>query len=423
MRLARESCRHRRSTRCATDAPSCLAEREALEVVVDRLAAHRRIGVAQAAELVGQRAAPADPGTCSSSWSRRTGRAIRRRRAARRGVRGVSHGMCSETPGVTRTSRWTTAQSSSFSKTCAARPGPGSARIACRRCPRPTTARRRGRPARAPVSALDVDAAPRELRPRCIVVILERRQRRRCLRRCERSRGDMADRPCRSTCFSRGSRSCPRANARASVRGYRGNAARLPASTFRMLPVDFADRSEAKKYTASATSSGKHAALQQAALPVEVLDVVFGDAVARRALGAPRAAPDARAANHRVGVDRRWRGCRARRPSTARQRARCSAAALAAQYAEAPGEATSAFLLPTKTMEPPRPWRFISAERLARDEEIAGGQDVDVALPHLQRRLVDAAPPTRCRRSTPGCRGRRTRAAATSNAAAPTLRW
>ncbi len=48
-------------------------------------------------------------------------------------------------------------------------------------------------------------------------------------------------------------------------------------------------------------------------------------------------------------------------PSAARQRARCSAAALAAQYADAPGEATSAFLLPTKTMDPPSPWRFISA--------------------------------------------------------------
>ena len=37
----------------------------------------------------------------------------------------------------------------------------------------------------------------------------------------------------------------------------RVNAGRLPASTFTMLPVDFAERSEAKKNTASAMSSGR----------------------------------------------------------------------------------------------------------------------------------------------------------------------
>ena len=36
----------------------------------------------------------------------------------------------------------------------------------------------------------------------------------------------------------------------------RVNDATLPASTFRMFPVDFAESSEAKKYTASAMSSG-----------------------------------------------------------------------------------------------------------------------------------------------------------------------
>ena len=37
---------------------------------------------------------------------------------------------------------------------------------------------------------------------------------------------------------------------------YRVNAVTLPASTLRMFPVDLPERSDAKKYTASATSSG-----------------------------------------------------------------------------------------------------------------------------------------------------------------------
>ena len=37
---------------------------------------------------------------------------------------------------------------------------------------------------------------------------------------------------------------------------YRANAVTLPASTLMMFPVDFADRSDAKNSTASATSSG-----------------------------------------------------------------------------------------------------------------------------------------------------------------------
>ena len=42
-------------------------------------------------------------------------------------------------------------------------------------------------------------------------------------------------------------------------------------------------------------------------------------------------------------------------PSSARQRARCSSAAFADEYAAAFLPATSAFLEATKTIEPPRP--------------------------------------------------------------------
>ena len=47
---------------------------------------------------------------------------------------------------------------------------------------------------------------------------------------------------------------------------------------------------------------GEDAALQQAALPVELLDLVLADAVALRALLLPVPRPDARAADDRVGV-------------------------------------------------------------------------------------------------------------------------
>src|SRR5262245_32099270 len=46
-----------------------------------------------------------------------------------------------------------------------------------------------------------------------------------------------------------------------------------------------------------------HALLQQAALPVELLDLVLRDLVAGGALGAPRSAPDARTLDHRIGID------------------------------------------------------------------------------------------------------------------------
>src|SRR5215510_11123353 len=55
-------------------------------------------------------------------------------------------------------------------------------------------------------------------------------------------------------------------------------------------------------------------------------------------------------------------------PSSARQRARRSEAALADEYAEALAPATSAFLEPTKTTEPPVPWAISTrkASRAAR---------------------------------------------------------
>ena len=55
-------------------------------------------------------------------------------------------------------------------------------------------------------------------------------------------------------------------------------------------------------------------------------------------------------------------------PSSARQRARCSEAALADEYAAAFAPATSAFFEPTKTIEPPRPCSISTrnASRAAR---------------------------------------------------------
>ena len=104
------------------------AQLEAFEVVLDRLAPDRGVGVAQAAELVGPRLVRPGPGRCWSSSSRCRARAPARRTAARPALSGLSQGMCSEMPGVERMSLRTTSQSSIFSKTLRGSPAPGEAR-------------------------------------------------------------------------------------------------------------------------------------------------------------------------------------------------------------------------------------------------------------------------------------------------------
>ena len=76
-------------------------------------------------------------------------------------------------------------------------------------------------------------------------------------------------------------------------------------------------------------------------------------------------------------------------PSSARQRARCSSAAFADEYAAAFLPATSAFLEAMKTIEPPTSCSLEDLERFARDEEVAGAEDRVVAVPLLERRLLE----------------------------------
>ena len=83
-------------------------------------------------------------------------------------------------------------------------------------------------------------------------------------------------------------------------------------------------------------------------------------------------------------------------PSSARQRARCSEAALADEYAAAFAPATSAFFDATKTTEPPRALLEQNAEGLARSEEVAARQHGVVLLPVGEGRLGDR----RARRET-----------------------
>ena len=68
---------------------------------------------------------PADPGRCSSSSRRSGARARPRTPRSAAGFSGLSHGMCSETAGVARTSWKIRAQSSSFSWMSRGSPGPG----------------------------------------------------------------------------------------------------------------------------------------------------------------------------------------------------------------------------------------------------------------------------------------------------------
>ncbi len=93
-------------------------------------------------------------------------------------------------------------------------------------------------------------------------------------------------------------------------------------------------------------------------------------------------------------------------PSSARQRARCSEAALADEYAAALAPATSAFLEPTKTIAPPRALLHEHAQGLARGQEVAARQHRVVAFP-TRRRVVSmtgalvAMPALDTRTSTP----------------------
>ena len=70
-----------------------------------------------------------------------------------------------------------------------------------------------------------------------------------------------------------------------------------------MLPVDFAERSEAKNATASATSSGYTLRLSKLRSRYTDSSSSTRLLVLRRALLGPFALPDARAAQHRVGID------------------------------------------------------------------------------------------------------------------------
>ena len=83
-------------------------------------------------------------------------------------------------------------------------------------------------------------------------------------------------------------------------------------------------------------------------------------------------------------------------PSSARQRARCSDAAFADEYAAAFAPATSAFFDADEDDRPAAPLREQDAERLARGEEVAACEHGVVLLPIRERRLGDR----RARRET-----------------------
>ncbi len=189
--------------------------------------------------------------------------------------------MCSETAGVARQSCWIAPQSSSFSNTSRGSPGPGKR---AKRVP--------------PVPTPQDGIATREaLQPVGQLASMSSRARASCLAEVLVVRLEVG--PARTVVLGQDLRTrCGRGRLIQRVK-----AARLPASTLRMLPVDLAERSLAKKADRLGDVLGIDAALQQAALAVVLLERFLVDAVGRRALLAPLARPDARAAQHRVGVD------------------------------------------------------------------------------------------------------------------------
>src|SRR5262245_29821809 len=96
--------------------------------------------------------------------------------------------------------------------------------------------------------ALDVEIAPAERAAECLVILLQRRQGGLVLCGDER----LLD---RKLCHGHVSFDSQATRGR-PVGTHRVNEGPWPPSTLRMLPVDFAERSEAKKWTASAMSSG-----------------------------------------------------------------------------------------------------------------------------------------------------------------------
>ena len=128
--------------------------------------------------------------------------------------------MCSETVGVAPVSRWMTPQSSSLSKMSRGSPGRGSGAKRVPPVPTPQEGTATPKPATRSLIAVDGDAAAVELLAERVIVALE------VLRRGGGRVGlDHAH----------------------GGRSYRVKAWTLPASTLRMLPVDLAESSEAKK--------------------------------------------------------------------------------------------------------------------------------------------------------------------------------
>ncbi len=235
MLLARESSRRRRSTRCGS-ARRASARAPGTRGCARPPAAHGRVGVREAAELVGEPLARLVLEGVRVHGVDRRARAPAAKALSSAGRVGLVPGDVQRDPGGGRARAcWTTSQSSSFSKTFAGlRRGRGSARSACRRCPRPMrAAATRKAPARSVSRSI---STPRRREPpaEVLVVLRERGEALLVLLGDLRvaQRNPMA--------------ALPSSTLGAALR-HRVKAATLPASTFRMLPVDLAERSEAKK--------------------------------------------------------------------------------------------------------------------------------------------------------------------------------
>ena len=155
----RGSCRRRRSTPCASG-PQQPARAQALEVVRDRLAAHRRVRVGEAAELVRVRLARLVLERVRVHGVE--GQPARGREGLQLAAAssGGPTGCAGRPSGVTRTSCWTTRAVLQLLEDVARLAGPGEAREA-RAAGAHAPGRHRHRKACARAArALDVDAAP-----------------------------------------------------------------------------------------------------------------------------------------------------------------------------------------------------------------------------------------------------------------------
>ncbi len=120
----RESCRHRRSRRCAPGRQAA-GQSTGIRGCARRPAVARPRRCASGCRTCTSASGPADPERCSSSSSRRTARATTANDRSSAAFAGLSQGICSEMPGVTRVALNTTSQSSSFSKMFRGSPPPG----------------------------------------------------------------------------------------------------------------------------------------------------------------------------------------------------------------------------------------------------------------------------------------------------------